>query len=298
VIWFVAVLKSPWNYFSLSARPSSARRFLSATKYKCLSDTVGSIQSSYSCPGMVSRGEGVRAGRPDDPTMRICMLTTTHLPHDGRIFEKEAKSLAKEHDVTLIAPSDAGGVGEDGGVRVVTVPKPASNLLHPVTLWRTLRACLSQECDVIHCHEPDALLIALLVKAVSGRKVVYDIHEHWPSEIPFDLGLPKATVLTGILESLLSPVEVGLARFADAKIAVSESVAERFRGNGREPVIISNFSVAGSVLPASQMGSGHGVMYMAGNMQLFHGSPGVHQCNVEGDGEVSRSFPDARRERS
>nr|WP_303715908.1 glycosyltransferase family 4 protein [Methanoculleus marisnigri] len=220
--------------------------------------------------------------------MRICMLTTTHLPHDGRIFEKEAKSLAKEHDVTLIAPSDAGGVGEDGGVRVVTVPKPASNLLHPVTLWRTLRACLSQECDVIHCHEPDALLIALLVKAVSGRKVVYDIHEHWPSEIPFDLGLPKATVLTGILESLLSPVEVGLARFADAKIAVSESVAERFRGNGREPVIISNFSVAGSVLPASQMGSGHGVMYMAGNMQLFHG---IREC-ISAMSKVTAKYPD------
>ncbi|MCK9277039.1 MAG: glycosyltransferase family 4 protein [Methanoculleus sp.] len=220
--------------------------------------------------------------------MRICMLTTTHRPHDGRIFEKEAKSLAKEHDVTIIAPSDAGGVGEDGGVRVVAVRRPASNLLHPVTLWRAFRACWGEECDVIHCHEPDALLIALLLKAVSGRKVVYDIHEHWPSEIPFDLGLPNTTALTRFLEHLLSPLELGLARFADAKIAVSESVAERFRGNGKEPVIISNFSVADSVPPAPQAGSGRSVMYMAGNMQLFHG---IREC-ISAMSKVTAKYPD------
>lgn len=220
--------------------------------------------------------------------MRICMLTTTHRPHDGRIFEKEAKSLAKEHDVTIIAPSDSGGAGEDGGVRVVAVRRPASNLLHPVTLWRAFRACLSHKCDVIHCHEPDALLIALLLKAVSGRKVVYDVHEHWPSEIPFDLGLPNTTALTRFLEHLISPVELGLARFADAKIAVSESVAERFRGNGREPVIISNFSVADSMPPASQAGSGYSVMYMAGNMQLFHG---IREC-ISAMSKVTANYPD------
>jgi len=112
------------------------------------------------------------------------MLTTTHRPHDGRIFEKEAKSLAKEHKVTIIAPSEDGGVRDDGDVRIVTIPKPASTLLHPVTLWRVFWACLGEECDVVHCHEPDALLLALLLKAVRGKKVVYDIHEHWPSEIP------------------------------------------------------------------------------------------------------------------
>jgi len=233
----------------------------------------------------------IRAGRPEPWPMRICMLTTTHRPYDGRIFEKEAKSLAKEHDVTIIAPSDVGGAGENGDVRIVTIPKPASTLFHPVTLWRAFRACLSHKCDVIHCHEPDALLIALLLKAVSGRKVVYDIHEHWPSEIPFDLGLPNATALTRSLESVLSPLELGLARFADAKIAVSESVAERFRGNGKEPVIISNFSVADSVPLAPQVpqaGSGYSVMYMAGNMQLFHG---IREC-ISAMSKVTAKFPD------
>ena len=220
--------------------------------------------------------------------MHICMLTTTHRPHDGRIFEKEAKSLAKVHDVTIIAPSDAGGAGEEGGVRIVTIPKPASTLLHPVTLWRTFWACLGEECDVIHCHEPDALLLALLLKAVKGRRVVYDIHEHWPSEIPFDLGLQNATALTGFLESLISPVELLLSRFADAKIAVSESVAERFQGNGTEPVIISNYSVADLAPPVPKARSSHSVVYMAGNMQMFHG---IREC-IQAISRVKAKFPD------
>ncbi|MDK2891089.1 MAG: hypothetical protein PWR21_1721 [Methanoculleus sp.] len=220
--------------------------------------------------------------------MRICMLTTTHLPHDGRIFEKEAKSLAKEHDVTIIAPSENGSIKEDGGVQIAAVRKPPSNLLHPLTLWRVLRACLNQKCDVIHCHEPDALLIGVLTKFLKGKRVVYDIHEHWPSEIPFDLGLPNATLFTGLVESMLSRGEVLLARFADEKIAVSESVAERFGRNGTEPVTISNYSVAGSVLPAPQAGRSRNVVYMAGNMQLFHG---IREC-ILAMSKVAATFPD------
>ncbi len=220
--------------------------------------------------------------------MRICMLTTTHRPHDGRIFEKEAKSLAKEHDVTIIAPSDIRDVEGVSGVQVVTIPKPVSTLLHPVTLWRAFWACMREECDVIHCHEPDALLLALLAKAVKGRKVIYDIHEHWPSEIPFDLGHPNATAFTGSLESVISPIELLFSWFADAKIAVSESVAGRFRGNGTEPVIISNYSVAGSAPPASIAKDSHGVIYMAGNMQLFHG---IREC-ISAMSKVTANYPD------
>lgn len=220
--------------------------------------------------------------------MRICMLTTTHRPYDGRIFEKEAKSLAKEHAVTIIAPSKDGVIGESGEIRVVAVRKPASNLLHPLTLWRVLLAGLGEECDVIHCHEPDALLVALLLKGVKGRKVVYDIHEHWPSEIPFDLGIPNASLLTRVIEPLLSRGEILLSRFVDAKIAVSESVAERFSRNGKKPVIISNYSVADREPPAPQAARSRNVVYMAGNMQMFHG---IREC-IQAISKVAAVYPD------
>ena len=39
---------------------------------------------------------------------KVCILTTTHQPYDTRVFHKEAKSLAKVHDVVLIAPETRG----------------------------------------------------------------------------------------------------------------------------------------------------------------------------------------------
>ena len=220
--------------------------------------------------------------------MRICMLTTTHRPHDGRIFEKEAKSLAKEHDVTIIAPSDAGSFGEDGGVRVVAVRKPASNLLHPVTLWRAFRACLDLECDVYHCHEPDALLIGVLAKYLKGKQLVYDIHEHWPSEIPFDLGIRNGTPAQRALSTLASRVEIALTHLAESTFAVSESVAARFRERGFEPTILSNYSIADLDIPYNPDRNGRNLMLMAGSMQSFHG---VGKC-IEAVCRVRERYPD------
>jgi glycosyltransferase involved in cell wall biosynthesis len=220
--------------------------------------------------------------------MKVCMLTTTHRPHDGRIYQKEAKSLAKEHQVTIIAPSDTASVESHHNLNIVTVRKPASNLLHPVTLWREFKACLGQKSDVIHCHEPDALLVALLLKAIQGKRVVYDIHEHWPSEIPVDFGLASPKVLYKALQSLLSPLEIFLSRSSDALIAVSDSVAERFNGDGKTPVIISNFSIVDPAIPHHHNSTGRNLICMAGNMQLFHG---IREC-IQALSLVRTKYPD------
>ena len=161
--------------------------------------------------------------------MKICMLTSTHGPNDGRIFQKEAKSLAKKHEVTIVAPASESGSTIADGINIVTVKRPDSVALHPLTLLRLFRACLAQDADVYHCHEPDALLIGLLAKYLKGKQVVYDIHEHWPSEIPYDIGIPNGTLAQRMLSALVSSVEIVLARRAESTFAVSESVAARFR---------------------------------------------------------------------
>ena len=220
--------------------------------------------------------------------MKICMLTTTHRPYDGRIFEKEAKSLAKEHDVTIIAPSDEGGESIAGGIRIVTVKRPNSAALHPITFSRLLRACLAEDADVIHCHEPDALLIGIFAKYFKHRQVVYDIHEHWPSEIPFDLGIRNNSLTQKALSALVSRAEILLAHRAERTFAVSESVAARFKEKGVEPAILSNYSIADLDIPYSPDRNGQNLMFMAGNMQSFHG---VSEC-IEAVSRIREHYPD------
>ncbi len=220
--------------------------------------------------------------------MKICMLTSTHGPGDGRIFQKEAKSLAKEHEVTIIAPSEGSGSDVADGIRIVTIKRPDSTALHPITLLRLFRACLAQDADVYHCHEPDALLIGVLMKFFKGKRVVYDIHEHWPSEIPFDIGIRNGTLMQRALSALVSGVEMALARRAESTFAVSESVAARFRERGLEPTILSNYSIADLDIPYNLNRDGRSLMFMAGNMQSFHG---VGEC-IQAVSLVRERYPD------
>lgn len=220
--------------------------------------------------------------------MKICMLTSTHGPGDGRIFQKEAKSLAKEHEVTILAPSDGSGESITEGIRIVTVKRPGSTALHPITLLRLLRACLAEDADVYHCHEPDALLIGVLAKYLKGKRVIYDIHEHWPSEIPFDLRIRNGSLIQRALSAFVSSVEIALARRAESTFAVSESVAARFRERGLEPVILSNYSITDLDIPYNLDRNGRNLMFMAGNMQSFHG---VGEC-IEAVSRVRERYPD------
>lgn len=220
--------------------------------------------------------------------MKICMLASTHGPNDGRIFQKEAKSLAKEHEVTIIAPASESGSSIADGISIVTVKRSDSVALHPLTLLRLFGACLAQDADVYHCHEPDALLIGVLAKYLKGRRVVYDIHEHWPSEIPYDLGIRNDTLAQRVMSALISNVEIVLARRAEITFAVSESVAARFREKGIEPTIISNYSIADLDIPYDPNRSGRKLMFVAGNLQSFHG---VGEC-IQAVSRIRERYPD------
>ncbi|NLH40999.1 MAG: glycosyltransferase, partial [Planctomycetes bacterium] len=95
---------------------------------------------------------------------RVCILTSVHIPFDGRVFHREACSLAKAgYDVTLIAKHDKEETVS--GVRVVPLPKPRSRL-HRMTavLWRLYRLAVREDADVYHFHDPELMIVGLLLK--------------------------------------------------------------------------------------------------------------------------------------
>jgi hypothetical protein len=59
----------------------------------------------------------------DKAQIKICHLTTGHLPFDGRIFHKEAKTLVKGgYEVVLIGQHSAEEVVD--GVKIIPLPTP------------------------------------------------------------------------------------------------------------------------------------------------------------------------------
>lgn len=176
--------------------------------------------------------------------MKVCMLTSTHKPFDIRVFHKESRSLAKFHEVTIIAPDEKKWKKIIDNVRIIAVKKPESKILHLVTLWRVFKEGLKQDCDVYHCHEPDSLMVGLILKILKRNKVkiIYDVHEHWPSEIAYGWLKIKKRLLRIIIEGISHMFELTLLKYADSVIAVSHSVSERFC-RIRQVVIIPNVPV-------------------------------------------------------
>lgn len=172
--------------------------------------------------------------------MKVCILTTVHPYNDQRIFFKEAHSLAKHFPVILIAPDESGWSKTVDNIPVVAVKRAKSKLLHFVTIWRVFIAGLRTDCSVVHCHEPSSLLVSVLLKALQGKRIVYDSHEHYGALLASDPLFPQPikriiSVATDFFERLLTP-------FADAVITVDEDLAEKYRHFGHKNVsVVSNY---------------------------------------------------------
>ena len=170
---------------------------------------------------------------------KVCMLTTVHQPYDTRVFHKEAKSLAKVHNVVLIAPDEEGADKEVDGVRIVTIKKPGSKVLHPITMWRVFKAGFNQDCDVYHCHEPGSLFVCAILKVMRGKKLIYDAHEHYPSLIAEDSLFPD--FIRPLVRFFVDVEERTLVKFADVVITVNESLQKHYEQIGKGASIIYNF---------------------------------------------------------
>ncbi|MCD6492575.1 MAG: glycosyltransferase, partial [Archaeoglobaceae archaeon] len=206
--------------------------------------------------------------------MKVCMLTSTHKPFDVRVFHKESRSLAKFHEVTIIAPDEKKWKKIIDNVRIIAVKKPESKILHLVTLWRVFKEGLKQDCDVYHCHEPDSLIIGLILKILKRNKVkiIYDVHEHWPSEIAYGWLKIKKGFLKKLVENISHILEIFLLKHVDSVIAVSRSVAERFYPV-KPVIIIPNVPVKNSIQfqNSDNVERDCDLVQMGGGIQSYHG---------------------------
>lgn len=113
---------------------------------------------------------------------KVCHVTSVHPPFDVRIFHKECKSLARSgYDVTLIAQHNKDEIVD--GISIVPLPKPKNRIERMIkTVWAAYRKALQIDADVYHFHDPELMLIGLLLKRL-GKRVIYDMHENLPKQI-------------------------------------------------------------------------------------------------------------------
>jgi glycosyltransferase involved in cell wall biosynthesis len=157
---------------------------------------------------------------------KVCILTSVHIPFDGRIFHRQARSLARAgYEVVLIARHDKAEIVD--GVRIVPLAEPANRFARmTTTLRRILRLALSEGADVYHFHDPELMIVGLLLK-LFGKKVIWDVHEHYPNSI-----LDKFWISQGLrrLSSVSFDLfERSVVRFFDCVIYTTPLVGARYQ---------------------------------------------------------------------
>ena len=155
--------------------------------------------------------------------LRVCMLTSAHKPDDDRIFYKEARSLAKAGaDVVVMCAYDKGIPENDGGVNFIKHGGGGTLTRRVCTINKLEASISSYDFDVVHCHEPDALVAALRVKKNSRVKVIFDSHESWSAV--FAGKFPKP--FWNVAQYAYSLLERRLVHDCDGAIGASWAISE------------------------------------------------------------------------
>ena len=168
--------------------------------------------------------------------LKICHLSSCHPPFDIRILKKECASLAKAgYAVDFVVPHESGQTIE--GVRIRAISKPRNRIERFfLTSWRIYFEALKSGSTLYHFHDPDLIPVGLLLK-ISGKKVIYDVHEDVPKDILDKEYLPR--IVRPVVAALAKLLEkVGAAAF-DGIVTATPSISRKFPG--KKTLLVQNF---------------------------------------------------------
>jgi glycosyltransferase involved in cell wall biosynthesis len=191
-------------------------------------------------------------GRPTRADI-VC-LTTVHPRHDGRIYEKEARSLAERLGLTvvlMVADGNGHVVADRGGVSFYDLGAVGGRLRRALAgPWRALLAIRRLKPEIVHFHDPELIPLGFILRAL-GIKVIYDVHEDVPRQILTKHWLP--TVVRRPIAAIVSLVEWIGGRTFHAIVAATAAIARRFPPS--KTVTVQNYPLVSDLSAPSANGA-------------------------------------------
>lgn len=175
---------------------------------------------------------------------KVCHFSSAHAPNDTRIFHKQCASLAKAgYDVTFVVKakdSQSAGTSTEKGVKIVQVPVDASSRLKRMLFGAkaVYQKALEVDADIYEFHDPELLPYGLKL-AKKGKKVIFDSHEDYPTQIMEKEWIPSP--LRKLISKGYKAYETHVVKRLDAVLfPCTKNGVDIFAGRAKETVIISN----------------------------------------------------------
>lgn len=171
----------------------------------------------------------------------IMLLAKDSVKSDTRVISEAGSLLRNGYDVSVVA-WDREGISKKKEeyerikierLRLRTSFSNSSKLMFYLILFNMAAffRLLSENFDIIHCHDFDTLVAGLFAGKLKCKKVVYDAHEIY--------SLMVQTYVPKIVVKAISVVEFLLIKKVDVLITVSEILADYFKKSVRGKVKIS-----------------------------------------------------------
>ncbi len=179
----------------------------------------------------------------DKDRVKVCILTSAHPPLNGRVFHKEAKTLAKAgYNVVLIAQHTQHTREETiDGVKILPLPRPKNRFVRITkVVWKLFRLALKEKANVYHFHDPELILVGLILKFF-GKKVIYDVHEDYPKQILSSQKWAGNVYVRKFIAFITNIIERPGAFGFDSIAAATPDIAKKF--NPSKTILIRNLPI-------------------------------------------------------
>jgi len=132
-----------------------------------------------------------RTKKGQQKKVRVCHISIVHHPYDTRIFYRECCSLLKAgYEVHLVVMGEQSSL--KNGVHIHACPRAPNRFVRMFFIpWVALWLALKTKAVIYHYHDPELMFIGFALRWIFGKKVVFDIHESVPKEIPVKEWIPK-----------------------------------------------------------------------------------------------------------
>ena len=109
--------------------------------------------------------------------MRVCHFSTNHNAFDTRILWKQCVSLSRAgYEVSLVCQLKESNSCDE--VDIIVFPQLRPRLIR-MTLgpWLMLWKVLKTKSEIYHFHDPELLFIGILLRWITKKPVIFDVHE-------------------------------------------------------------------------------------------------------------------------
>lgn len=121
----------------------------------------------------------------------VCHVTSVHQPLDARVLYHECRSLATRYRTVLVCRDDGPSRSVEG-VEIVTVPRARGRIRRFAARRELIEVAEALAAGLYHFHDPELMEPMLDLGRRTGRPVIYDVHEDYPSAMDQKAWIPSS----------------------------------------------------------------------------------------------------------